>query len=80
MAAEPAPEPDTETIVRHVLPQRIDAVGFGLSLLHHDVREIRRRQDEDRLLLESYGDLLRSHGGMLEEILRRLPPAPDDGE
>lgn len=61
MAAEQEPELDTDQMVRHIVIPRLDATNYGLSILSHEVREIRRKQDEHTLLLE--------------EILRRLPPA-----
>jgi hypothetical protein len=51
VSAEPVPDPDLETTVRHVLPQKIDAVAYGLSILHHDVREIRRTVADHSLRL-----------------------------
>jgi hypothetical protein len=51
MSAEPVPDPDLETTVRHVLPQKIDAVAYGLSVMHHDVREIRRTVADHSLRL-----------------------------
>lgn len=60
-----------EQRVDQQLEHKIDSVGYGLSLTHEEVREVRRKQDEHSLLLES-------HGEMLREILRRLPPPADD--
>jgi hypothetical protein len=51
VSAEPVPDPDLETTVRHVLPQKIDAVAYRLSILHHDVREIRRTVADHSLRL-----------------------------
>jgi hypothetical protein len=51
MSAEPVPDPDLGTTVRHVLPQKIDAVAYGLSVMHHDVREIRRTVADHSLRL-----------------------------
>ena len=68
---------------RHVLPAKIDAVSFGLGLVHEDVRHVRETQDIHTAALERletrldrHGDLLGQHSDMLAEILRRLPEAP----
>lgn len=70
---------DLEQQMRHVLPQKIDAVAYGLSLMHEDVRAIR---GEHGAMLELQAEALRhvaetqaQHGQALAEILRRLPPA-----
>jgi hypothetical protein len=75
MSAQPVPDPDLETTVRHVLPQKIDSVAYGLSLMHHDVREIRRAQDDHGLQLgdlaegqRAQGEALGLHGGRLEAL------------
>lgn len=65
---------ELEHQARNVLPQKIDAVAYGLSLVHQDVREIRRTQDEHGLLLADHGEQLGAIRGTLAEILRRLPP------
>lgn len=71
MAAEPVPEPDLDT-----LAGKIDAVAYGVSLMHADVRAVRQAQDEQGQVLAVHGEMLAKHGDMLEEILRRLPPQP----
>lgn len=60
-----------EEQLRHVLPAKIDAVAYGISLVHEDTRAIRR---EHGALLREHSEALARHGEMLEEILRRLPP------
>jgi Flp pilus assembly protein TadB len=72
---------DLEQQIRHVLPAKIDAVAYGLSLMHEDVRAIR---GEHGAMLELQREALRrvaetqaQHGQALAEILRRLPPAED---
>lgn len=64
MAAEPVPEPDLDTLARHVIPAKIDAAGYAISLLHADVRALRADTSArfDRV------------DEALAEILRRLPP------
>ena len=70
---------ELEQQIRHVLPAKIDAVAYGLSLMHADLRAIR---GEHGAMLELQGEALRhvadtqaQHGQLLAEILRRLPPA-----
>ena len=53
---------ELERQMRHVLPAKIDAANYAISLVHEDTRAIR--------------DTLERHGTLLEEILRRLPRAP----
>ena len=53
---------ELERQMRHVLPGKIDAANYAISLVHEDTRAIR--------------DTLDKHGTLLEEILRRLPPEP----
>jgi hypothetical protein len=78
---------ELEQQLRHILPAKIDAVSYGLSLVHEDTRYLREQADihgaalerqETRLdrhgeLLGSLSDRLARHGELLEEILRRLP-------
>jgi hypothetical protein len=51
---------------RHAFPAKIDAVAYGLSLMHEDLRGFR---EETRATLSQHGELL-------QEILHRLPAAP----
>ena len=53
---------ELERQMRHVLPGKIDAANYAVSLVHEDTRAIR--------------DTLDKHGTLLEEILRRLPAEP----
>jgi hypothetical protein len=73
--------------VRHELPARLDALGYGVGLLHQDLREFRAETqaalDDQRAQLVSHGEqlgrirgTLASHGEQLAEILRRLPEPP----
>ena len=73
-----------EQEVRHVLPPKIDAVAYGLSIMHEDLRafrdETRAALDDQRAQLASHGEqlarirgTLADHGEQLGEILRRLP-------
>jgi hypothetical protein len=49
---------ELEQQIRHVLPAKIDAASYGISLIHEDTRAIRETQIR--------------HGELLQEILRRL--------
>lgn len=62
-----------EELARFTLPAKIDAVAYGLSLVHGDVRAIRETLDGHGEQLRQHGEMLTDHGRMLEEILRRLP-------
>jgi hypothetical protein len=82
--------------MRNILPNKIDAVSFGLGVLHEDVRafhqEMAAFRDETQTTLAQHGDrlgelattlarqggTLTQHGALLQEILRRLPPARDN--
>lgn len=62
--------------MRNVLPQKIDAVAFGLSVMHGEMTETLGEHGEQlaaiRLEQERQGDTL-------TEILRRLPGRPSNG-
>ena len=53
---------ELEQQMRHILPQKIDAVSFGLSVLHNDVREgfgdQAERLDRIELTLDQQGERL----------------------
>ena len=82
---------ELEQQVRHVLPAKIDAVSYGLSLVHEDTRAIRAALADQGLTLADHGAALdrhgaalaehgaalAEHGDMLRAILRRLPPEPE---
>jgi hypothetical protein len=81
---------DLEQQMRHILPAKIDAVSYAVSLVHEDTRYLREQSDihgaamerqETRLdrhgeMLGSLSDRLARQGEVLEEILRRLPAEP----
>lgn len=81
---------ELEQQMRHILPAKIDAVSYGISLVHEDTRYLREQSDihgaamerqETRLdrhgeMLGSLSDRLARQGEVLEEILRRLPGEP----
>lgn len=58
---------ELEQQMRHMLPAKVDAVAYGVSILHEDVRVIRETQGEHGMVLSDIRD-------SLGEILRRLPP------
>ena len=60
---------ELEQQMRYMLPAKIDAVAYGVSILHEDVRVIRETQTEHGMVLSDIRD-------SLGEILRRMPPPP----
>jgi hypothetical protein len=60
-----------EEQVRHQFPAKLDAVAYGVSLVHADTQAIRET-------LAGHGQALDSHREMLQEILRRLPLGPGE--
>jgi hypothetical protein len=61
----------------HVLPAKIDAVSYGVSVMHREVTEqfgeMRERLGRIELAQGRQGD-------QLAEILRRLPAGPSNGQ
>jgi hypothetical protein len=68
---------ELERQLRHILPGKIDAVAYGVSLMHEDTQAIRGILDVHGQQLAGLADRLDSHGQLLEAILRRLPPEPE---
>lgn len=66
-AALEARAAELEQQMGHMLPAKIDAVAYGVSIPHEDVRVIRETQAEHGMVLSDIRD-------SLGEILRRLPP------
>ncbi|MGO8959395.1 MAG: hypothetical protein ACLQFR_18815 [Streptosporangiaceae bacterium] len=75
---------DLEQQMRHMLPGKVDAISYGVSVMHAEMREqfgsqgerldrIELRLGEHGERLDSIDQRLDSHGQMLTEILRRLP-------
>lgn len=71
---------ELEQQLRHMLPAKVDAVAYGLSLVHADTQAMREQLDghgtglasiERRL--DRQAEVMTDHGHMLAEILRRLP-------
>jgi hypothetical protein len=67
---------ELEQPMRHVLPGKIDAVSYGLGLVHADTQHIRKTQDIHTAALERQETRLDRHGELLAEILRCLPEPP----
>jgi hypothetical protein len=70
---------ELEQQVRHMLPAKIDAVGYGVGLVHADTQYIRETQDIHTAALGRMESRLDRHGEMLGEILRRLPGGAING-
>jgi uncharacterized coiled-coil protein SlyX len=68
---------ELEQQIRHILPAKMDAMNFGISVLHDELRALREDTSARFDRLEArFGDQetrLDRHGEMLQEILRRLP-------
>jgi hypothetical protein len=64
---------ELEHQLRNLLPAKIDAVSYGVSLVHEDTRAIRETLTHHGDQLGSIERRLDRHGEMLTEILRRLP-------
>jgi hypothetical protein len=62
--------------IRNVLPQKIDPVSYGVSVMHGEMAEqfgdVRERLGRIELAQEREGE-------QLAEILRRLPGGPSNG-
>ena len=67
---------ELEQQIRNVLPQKIDAVSYGVSVMHGEMTEqfgdMRERLGRIELGQEGQGE-------QLAEILRRLPGGPSNG-
>ena len=67
---------ELEQQIRNVLPQKIDAVSYGVSVMHGEMTEqfgdMRERLGRIELGQERQGE-------QLAEILRRLPGGPSNG-
>jgi hypothetical protein len=57
---------ELELQMRHILPSKIDALAYGLSLVHEDVRAIRET-------VEGHDGRFDAVDRSLAEILSRLP-------
>lgn len=74
---------ELEQQVKQILPHKIDAVSYGVGVMHADMRErfddqaerlnrIELRLEQQGEALDSQGSTLADHGRMLAEILDRL--------
>lgn len=64
---------ELEQQIRHILPAKMDAMNFGISVLHDEARAFREDTAARFDRLETRMD---RHGEMLQELLRRLPSPP----
>ncbi len=67
---------ELEQQIRHILPQKIDAIGFGISVMHGEMTEQFGDMRERLGRIELGQELQGEH---LAEILRRLPGRPSNG-
>lgn len=67
---------ELEQQMRHWLPARIDAVAYGLSLVHEDLRAFRGEmvefRGETRIQLERQGEQLDHHSEQLDSLTARM--------
>jgi hypothetical protein len=62
--------------IRNVLPQKIDAVAFGVSVMHGEMTETLGGHGEQLAAIRLEQE---RQGETLAEILRRLPGRPSNG-
>jgi hypothetical protein len=67
---------ELEQQMRYLLPAKVDAVSYAVSLVHEDTRYLREQSDIHGAALQRLETRLDRHSDLLQEILRRLPPAP----
>jgi hypothetical protein len=67
---------ELEQQMRHMLPAKVDAVSYAVSLVHEDTRYLREQSDIHGAALERLETRLDRHSDLLQEILRRLPSGP----
>jgi hypothetical protein len=67
---------ELEQQMRYMLPAKVDAVSYAVSLVHEDTRYLREQSDIHGAALQRLETRLDRHSDLLQEILRRLPPAP----
>jgi cell division protein FtsB len=63
---------DLEQQMRHIIPAKIDAVSYGLSLVHEDTRYLREQSDIHGAALERQETRLDRHGELLGSLADRL--------
>jgi hypothetical protein len=61
-----------EQQMRRILPAKIDAVAYGLSLVHEDTRAMRGQLGRHGEQLDRQAGTLDRHGEQLDGISRRL--------
>jgi hypothetical protein len=67
---------ELEQQMRYMLPAKVDAVSYAVSLVHEDTRYLREQSDIHGAALQRLETRLDRHSDLLQEILRRLPPGP----
>jgi hypothetical protein len=67
---------ELEQQIRHILPAKMDAMNFGISVLHDELRALR---EDTRDRFDGQDARMDRHGELLQEILRRLPSGPAGG-
>lgn len=72
--------------IRNIFPAKVDAVAYGVSLVHADTQAIRQelgeiRGDvhEARQIADGHTSVLAGLSAAVQEILRRLPEPPAPG-
>jgi uncharacterized coiled-coil protein SlyX len=67
---------DLEQQMRHILPAKVDAISYGVGVMHADMREQlgehRERLARIELQLGQQGETLADHGRMLADHGRAL--------
>jgi hypothetical protein len=63
---------DLEQQMRHMLPSKIDAVSYAVSLVHEDTRYLREQSDIHGSALERQEARLDRHGELLGNVSDRL--------
>jgi hypothetical protein len=63
---------DLEQQMRHMLPAKIDAVSYAVSLVHEEMRYLREQSDIHGAALERQEARLDRHGELLGNISDRL--------
>jgi len=69
--------------IRNVVPQKIDAVAFGVSVMHGEMTETLGEHGEQlaaiRLEQERQREMFETLGRGVTELLRRVPRGPSNG-
>jgi len=63
---------DLEQQMRHMLPAKVDAVSYAVSLVHEDTRYLREQSDIHGAALQRLETRLDRHGDLLQRLETRL--------